>query len=100
MANDRESLREHMLACQPMCPILHDGKIYYCTSAWSAEESGLYKLEADDAFDLRAIHNENDRRALLSFYMGDVPKGYVSFCKVCRGFDERNQKIIPGAIQY
>lgn len=100
MANDRESLREHMLACQPMCPILHDGKIYYCTSAWSAEESGLYKLEADDAFDLRAIHNENDRRALLSFYMGDVPKGYVSFCKVCRGFDERNQKVIPGAIQY
>ncbi len=100
MGNDRESLREHMLACQPMCPILHDGKIYYCTSAWSAEESGLYELEPDDIFDLRTIQKEEDRKELLSFYMGNMSKGYISFCKVCRGFDEKLQKLIPGAIQY
>lgn len=100
MTNDEESLRQHMLACQPMCPILHDGKIYYCTSAWAAEESGLYKLEPEDIFDLKKIHNENDKYNLLSFYMGNVPKGYVSFCKVCRGFDEKIQKVIPGAIQF
>ncbi len=100
IANDKSELRRHMQACQPMCPILHDGKIFYCTSAWAAAESGLYRLEQDDIFDLNTICNENDRHALLSFYMGDFPKGYVSFCKVCRGFDEKIQKVIPGAIQY
>lgn len=100
MGNDREILRSHMLACQPMCPILHDGKIYYCTSAWAAEESGLYELDEDDVFDLRTIQNEEGREALLSYYMGNMPKGYISFCKACRGFDEKLQKVIPGALQY
>jgi len=89
MGETKEELREHMLKCHAMCQWLHNGRYYYCAMAWGAQECGLFELrEGNDYLDLsKLIQNpEEGRKKLLDFYSGNMPDGYMSFCKVCRGF--------------
>ena len=89
-----------MLNCHGMCHWLHDGKIYYCSNAWSATESGLIQLnEGQDYLDLsQIIQMGNEGRELLyDFYLGNMKEGYMSHCKRCRGF--ASTCVVPAAIQ-
>ena len=99
MGDTVEELRQHMLNCHGMCHWLHNGKYYFCSSAWSAEECGLYKLvENQDFIDLRKLSAEdNKREKLMEFHIGNMENGYMNFCKVCRGFE--SDVMVKAAIQ-
>lgn len=90
MGETRETLRNHMMKCHGMCQMLHNGRYYYCSSAWSAEECGLYELENEtDYLELSdlVMEKEAGKVKLLDYYKGNLPgSGHVSFCKVCRGY--------------
>lgn len=102
MGITREEIREHMLECNPLCQLLHDGKLYYCQMGWAAQESRLFQLNSGDYIDMDKLEQEysvEDRRErILQFYYGNMENGYMSFCKVCRGF-AGNNKFIQGGIQ-
>ncbi|MCR5765790.1 MAG: radical SAM protein [Treponema sp.] len=89
MGETPEELRTHMLNCHGMCHWLHDGKMYFCSNAWSAQETGLVSLnEEQDYIDLLTTMQmyRGGRDALYSFYLGNMKDGYMSHCKRCRGF--------------
>ena len=95
MGNTRDEIRRHMIECQPMCPLVHDKKMYYCSSSWAAQEAGLYTLEQGDWINLEE-NTISKRKNLLDFYLGKSEKGYISFCKKCRGFAGNDHVICPG----
>lgn len=90
MGETKEILRNHMMKCHGMCQLLHNGRYYYCSSAWSAEECGLYKLESGtDYLELSdlVLEQEKGKVKLLDYYKGNLSgNGHVSFCKCCRGY--------------
>lgn len=100
MGDTREKLRQHMLGCQPFCQEIYDGKLYFCNFAWSAQKCGLFQLNEEDSLDLNALKNDPLRKKkLLDFYFGNLKNGYMSFCKVCRGFGASNTYFVPGGVQ-
>lgn len=99
MGDTAEELRQHMLSCHGMCQILHNGRYYYCSSAWSAEECGLYRLNSgNDYLELSELiaEKEDGKIKLLDYYKGNLPNGYVSFCKVCRGY--ASAEVVNGGV--
>ena len=81
MGETPEALREHMLACHGLCHWLHGGRYYYCSSAWSAQECGLYSLEKNqDYLELKDLVAESrGKERLLEFYLGNMKNGYMHF---------------------
>ena len=73
MGETPEELRTHMFNCHGMCHWLHNGKIYYCSNAWSAQEAGLVKLkEEQDFVDLKLYTEKGKKEDLYSFYLGNM----------------------------
>lgn len=100
MGDTKEKLRRHMQECQPMCPIVNDKKLFFCTSSWAAHECKLFELQEGDYLDLEKIAKDDNRRnRLIRFYFGDLENDYMSFCRKCRGFANNNH-VIQAAIQY
>lgn len=95
IGRNKDEIRQHMMECQPMCPLVHDGKMFFCTSSWAAHESGLYELEQGDWIDLYE-KDKFTRENLLNFYLGKTEKGYISFCQRCRGFAGNDHLIRAG----
>ena len=87
MGSTREELRSHMLTCNSMCHLVHNGYYYYCSRAWCVEEAKLFELDDDDKINLETLSGEaNGKEELLNFHIGNLKKGYMSYCKVCRGY--------------
>ena len=100
MGETKEELRQHMLGCQPFCQEIFEGKLYYCNFAWSAQQCGLFQLAEGDSLDLNSLKDDPLRKKkLLDFYFGNLENGYMSFCKVCRGFGANNKYWVPGGVQ-
>lgn len=100
MGNTSEELRQHMLKCHGMCHWLHKGRYYYCSNAWSAQECGLFNLKKEnDYLELTELIKDTTegKKKLLDFYKGNLPESYMSFCRVCRGFE--SSKIVKAGIQ-
>lgn len=101
MGETKEELRRHMLNCHGMCHWLHNGKYYYCSSAWSANECGLFELQEGDylCLDELAKDPQKGKEALLKFHIGELKHGYMSLCKYCRGFGANNNRTVKAGMQ-
>ncbi len=88
-----ESVPLHTEQCCTAWHGLANDKLYFCNTAWSAENAGLYKLKNDDYISLSEKDSNNGER-LLAMCMGMFPKGYHSFCQVCDGMGEDNQHFV------
>ena len=100
MGDTKDDLYKHMINCHGMCHFLHKGKYYFCSNAWSAQECGLFELEkGNDFLELSEliINPLEGKKQLLDFYTGNLPKGYMNFCKVCRGFE--SSKVVRAGRQ-
>lgn len=94
-----DSVREHMLCCNPVFRGLNDKRFYYCHIVWSAVQAGLLKEAASDYIDLEEICSKSDRKRLLEHDLGFVENEYVSLCKFCGGCGNDNQSIIQAGLQ-
>jgi hypothetical protein len=93
-----DDTRRHMLSCSPLFLGINEGKICYCNVAWSAMKSKLFTTE-EETFDLKILHGYEGRQRLLEYCMGDVPKGYLEFCKVCGGCGSDNNHFVDAGCQ-
>lgn len=96
--NIGENVREHMKTCAPLFHGLNDNKFYYCHVAWSAEKTGLYKLNKGDYVDLDKL-DVKEKRKITKYALGDMEDQYVSLCRVCGGCGEDNINNVKAAIQ-
>lgn len=96
MGETMDELRKHMLSCHGMCWWLHNGKIYYCSNAWSGEETGLIELiEEQDFIEIE----KTSKDYLYDFYLGNMKNGYMTHCKRCRGFHSKRALIAAQQIK-
>lgn len=93
------TVREHMLTCNPIFRGTNDNKFYYCHIVWSAVQAGLIEEKETDFIDLSKVVKEEDKRKLLAYDLGIMEKEFVSLCKYCGGCGEDNIAIIPAGIQ-
>lgn len=77
-----DNVKQHFNKCHPMSYWLHDGKYYFCAIAWAAEECGVIEQQTE-YYNLEIAN----RQQFIDFQMGHVDKGYLKFCKRCRGFE-------------
>ncbi len=94
-----ESVREHMLCCNPVFRGLNDKKFYYCHIVWSAVQAGLLKEEKADFVDLTKIKNTVDRKKLIAHDLGFVEKESISLCKYCGGCGSDNVSSVLAGVQ-
>ncbi|RRK33745.1 radical SAM protein [Schaedlerella arabinosiphila] len=96
----QEEIRKHMLTCATAWHGLNNGCLYYCNSAWSASECGLFSLSNTDYIDLRSLMNSEDSGiSIMEFCLGDRNPGYNSFCRICGGCGEDNTDIVQAGEQ-
>ncbi|MCI6101077.1 MAG: radical SAM protein [Selenomonas sp.] len=96
-----EKVREHMMQCDPGWRGLADGKLYFCNCAWSAEQAGLFKLRKGDCLELAALPAGEvpSKQQVLAYCRGNLSNDYFSFCRVCGGCGEDNQRFVLAAEQ-
>jgi len=73
-------------------------RIYFCHLETSAIRAGLYEDEPNDYFALDSFA-ENAKYRYFEFDFGYSEKGFITFCKVCRGCDCVNNLTVPAAEQ-
>lgn len=93
-----ERLQKHFDDCCQSWQELRDGKIFMCNYSAYAAVAGINKTEADEYYNLRN-YDETKAKELIEFRLGYSEKGYVSFCKKCRGFSSKNQLVVKAAKQ-
>lgn len=94
-----ESVRQHMLKCNPIFRGLNDGKFYYCHVSWSIEKCGMYALQKTDYIELESIKSVQDKRNLIDYNLGKLQNEYISFCRVCKGCGSDNQNYVRSGEQ-
>nr|MCR5669034.1 radical SAM protein [Lachnospiraceae bacterium] len=75
-----------------------DGKIFMCNYSAYAAVAGINVTEEDEYYDLKK-YDDSKAKELIEFRLGYSKKGYVSFCKKCRGFSSKNQLVARAAKQ-
>lgn len=88
---NEEKLKEHLKCCNPEWNGLNDGRFYYCNIAWSAEKSGIFKLDENDYIQLESI-DACDREACRRIV--ELSRGMCSFCRVCGGCGSDNVNYV------
>lgn len=96
-----QNVREHMLGCDPGWRGLNDGKFYFCNVAWSAEKAGLFHLNREDYVVLEELlpNQEESKIELLRYSLGEMKQAAISFCRVCGGCGEDNQRFVEAGKQ-
>ena len=90
----------HMACCNPIVHMLDHGKLYYCGMVWGAEKGRLFPAEEKACIDLQCVaQGELDRKAILTMMKGEIPGGYMEFCKTCGGFGIDNNNRVATAKQ-
>lgn len=90
----------HTQLCGTTFHGLEDGRLYYCNCAWSASKSGLFEVSDDDYLELDVLEKGcNAKEAILNLCLGEIEKGYHSFCRVCGGLGEDNTTSVLAGIQ-
>lgn len=91
-----EQLEEHLRSCRPNWNALHDGRFYYCNVSWCAEQSGHFKLQAEDYIELEKT-DPKDKIACRKIV--ELSRGTSSFCKICGGCGADNTNYVPTGVQ-
>ena len=97
----KDNVCAHMKSCSPLFHGINDKKLYYCHVIWSAEKAGLYTVPKQDYIDLTQLDctNEDDRKKISNYCMGECERGFLGFCMVCGGCGADNKRIIPVGVQ-
>lgn len=92
---------KHMLECDPGWRGLNDGRFYFCNCAWSAEKTGLIKLDEKDYIELQNLEadSEESKRRLFEYTKGKLENGYMSFCRHCGGCGADNVDYVDAGVQ-
>lgn len=69
-------------------------RIYACCYQQYAHRAGIGEIGVDDYIEIA----DTSKMEILEFRQGYTRKGYVDFCKRCRGIGT-NAKLIPAAVQ-
>lgn len=77
---------------------LHNKKLYYCHLNTSAVCAGLFQEDRNDYFDLNH-YDPAKKKALVLFDLGYTKKGYITFCKKCKGCFAVNEEYTHVAAQ-
>lgn len=80
---DEAELQKFYSDCDCPWSSLRDGEISGCTYAHFATKAGIIERDEDCYFSLKG---KVDKRELLEFRLGYNQKGYVEFCKKCKGY--------------
>ena len=91
-----KQLEEHLRSCRPNWNALHDGRFYYCNVSWCAEQSGHFKLQAEDYIELEKT-DPKDKTACRKIV--ELSRGTSSFCKICGGCGADNTNYVPTGVQ-
>ncbi|SCM83668.1 Molybdenum cofactor biosynthesis enzyme [uncultured Sporomusa sp.] len=89
-----EEIINHKDQCNRFLHDFYDGKIYGCCYHKFAQKAGIIAETDNDYIDIAS----SSKMEILEFRQGFTNKGYVDFCRRCRGFGN-NTKSIPCAIQ-
>lgn len=93
-----EQLEAKFSACNNPWRSVYQDKFYYCHLQTSAYRAGITDVDEEDFFDL-SNYSEGRKVELLEFNLRKNERGYLSFCRVCRGCSDVNDKYVAPAIQ-
>ena len=94
---DDRDIKTHMINCASSWHGLADQKLFYCNVAWSAEKCGVFHNTADDYVDLNDLNKDSDLERIVALGLGELPKGYNSLCRYCKGCGTDNRNfVVPG----
>ena len=93
-----EQLMHHFDDCCQSWQELRDGKIFMCNYSAYAAVAGINQTEPDEYYDLTR-YRQDQAKELVEFRLGYSAKGYVSFCRHCRGFNDQNDLVAKAARQ-
>lgn len=91
-------LSHHFRACLPPFRGLYQKKVAFCHLEMSAMRAGIFPYEERDYFDL-TTEDQDRKEKYLEFDRGFIDKGYLEFCKVCRGCGSSNEHYVQTAEQ-
>ncbi|AGA70306.1 molybdenum cofactor biosynthesis enzyme [Desulfitobacterium dichloroeliminans LMG P-21439] len=89
-----EEMIKHKDNCNSFLHDFYNGQIYGCCYHKFAQKAGIASETDNDYIDIAS----SSKMEILEFRQGFTNKGYVGFCRRCRGFSS-NVKSIPCAIQ-
>lgn len=92
---DEKELQNFYSECNCPWSSLRNGEISGCTYAHFATKAGVIERDEDGYFSLKGKVN---KRELLEFRLGYNRKGYVEFCKKCKGY-YLSDEFVPVAEQ-
>ena len=97
-----EAARKHMKLCNNIQHVLDEKKLYYCGLEWSAQKGKLHEPDENNYIDLCEMAGKPlaERKKILEMLLGNIPGGYIQFCKVCGGFGIDNNNRVATAQQY
>ncbi len=84
----------HKDSCQRFLHDIGEKRIYGCCYQQYAHRAGKAVLEEGDYIEIDSA----SKMEILEFRQGYTKKGYVSFCKNCRGIGD-SAKLTPAAVQ-
>lgn len=91
-------LQSKFISCHNPWSTLREGKISACNYAGYAAKAEICMDEPNEYFDLNT-YSTDQKKELIEFRTGYNQKGYVNFCKVCRGWTSINHEYTKPAIQ-
>lgn len=74
-------------------------RVYFCHLETSAVRAGIYTDDKNDYFELQQSDEVDVKKMFCEFDYGYSDKGFITFCKVCRGCDCVNDLTVPIAEQ-
>lgn len=86
--DDDKKLIDRYDQCRYPCRGLREGKLWLCSANDNAVRGGLIQENKNDYFELSGTV---DKKALVEFDIGFSEYGYVSMCKLCRGYHSGKQ---------
>jgi glycosyltransferase involved in cell wall biosynthesis/organic radical activating enzyme len=89
-----EELESHKDNCNLFLQEFGEKRIYACNFPQYAIRAGIEDLTSNEYIEIA----NTSKMEILEFRQGYTKKGYVDFCKHCRGIGS-NAKIVPAAIQ-
>lgn len=86
-----EKLESHKDGCQSYHQDCNDGRFYACPWQAYGHKAGVLPLDKDDYIEIA----NTSKMELLEFRQGYTKKGYVEFCKICRGAGFDTKLTVP-----
>jgi hypothetical protein len=95
-----EEIKNHYLLCDMDCKTLNNGRVYPCSIAKMAYESGISTPATGEYIDLNTIDIDNKFDKFKFLYTVTNGKDrYLEYCNKCRGWDIPSEERLEPGIQ-